>query len=306
MLTDDQKAEREQALGSSDAPVVCGISPYSSPTELYYKLTGALPRYDEQETDAQKIGSRLEPVIAELAAEKLGLNIRRMPVRKHKAYPFLIAHNDFEIVNNPKGPGVLEIKNRSGQHPWDELPDDIATQVAHQLAVSNREWGVVAVLFQFGQIKPYEVHRDKELEDYLLEIEIRFMERVRKQEPPDTQWNSQTIGILKRLYPTDSGNVLTLPDQHAMNCQGFLAAKKDMEAAKERKALYEGLLKDAMRDASKATLPGYKISWKTTKASQEFDKDQFEQDYPDLYRQYLKTVPGYRKFLLTPSKELAK
>ena len=57
MLTDKQKEAREQAIGSSDAPVVAGVSTYCSPLELYYKLHGELPRYDDNETWEQKAGS---------------------------------------------------------------------------------------------------------------------------------------------------------------------------------------------------------------------------------------------------------
>ena len=114
MLSDKQKEAREKALGSSDAPIVAGISKYSSPLELYYKLHGELPRYDDNETWEQKAGSKFEPVIAEIVAEELGLKIRRAPTRTHAKHPWMVANLDFEIVNNPAGPGVLEIKRRYG------------------------------------------------------------------------------------------------------------------------------------------------------------------------------------------------
>lgn len=305
MLTEKQKAAREQSLGSSDAPVVAGVSPYKSPLELYYQLEGSLPRYTDDESQAQRIGSKLEPMIAELAAEDLGLKIRRSATRKHADHPFMVANLDFEIVSNPKGPGLLEIKNRGASKPFDTLPDDIALQVAHQLAVTQREWGIVAVLFGFGTLKTYEVSRDKELEEYLIELEARFMLRVTKGEPPDHTWTPETVGILKKLYPADSGTTIALPDNHALNAQGFIQAKKELEAAEERKSLFEGLLKSAMMDAGAATCPGYKLSWKSTKASQKFDVDRFKEEQSALYHQYLKTVPGHRVFRVTPAKELA-
>src|SRR3990172_4936387 len=211
MLTEKQKSERERSLGSSDAPVVAGVSPYKSPLELYYQLEGSLPRYTDEETQAQRIGSKLEPMIAELAAEDLGLKIRRSATRRHASRPFMVANLDFEIINNPKGPGVLEIKNRGASRPFESLPDDIALQVAHQLAVTQREWAIVAVLFGFGTLKTYEVQRDKELEDYLIELEVRFLLRVSKGEPPDHTWTRETTGILKKLYPLDSGPSIDLP-----------------------------------------------------------------------------------------------
>lgn len=306
MLTDKQKEMREASLGSSDAPIVAGVSPYKSPLELYYQLHGELPRYTDDESQAQRIGSRLEPLIAELAAEDLDLNIRRMGTKRHAKYPFMVASLDFEIINHKNGPGVLEIKNRGASKPFETLPDDIHLQVVQQMAVTNRDWAIVAVLFGFGNLKTYEVQRDRELEGYLIELETRFMLRVQQSEPPDATWTPETVGLLKRLYPMDTGKAIALPDNHALNAAGFLAAKAEIEAAEERKATYEGLLKNAMTDATTATMPGYSVTWKSTKAGMKFDADAFKAAHPDLWEQFQKTAPGYRRFTVKPSKELTR
>lgn len=304
MLTDKQKSEREASLGSSDAPIVAGVSPYKSPLELYYQLHGDLPRYTDEESQAQRIGSKLEPMIAELAAEDLGYKIRRCPTRRHPKYPFMVANLDFEIVGGMKGPGVLECKNRGASKPFDTLPDDIMLQVVQQLAVTQREWGIVAVLFGFGTLKTYEVQRDKEIEEYLIELEARFMIRVENGEPPDHTWTPETVGILKKLYPTDSGKTLALPDQAIGFIGQFRQAKDDLDAIEAQKAEAEGSLKSMMGEATYATVPGWQLSWKSTKASRKFDLDLFEAEQPSLYAQYQKIVPGHRRFTVKPSKEV--
>lgn len=304
MLTEKQKSEREASLGSSDAPIVAGVSPYKSPLELYYQLHGELPRYTDDETQAQRIGSKLEPMIAELAAEDLGYKIRRCPTRRHPKHPFMVANLDFEIVGGIKGPGVLECKNRGASKPFDTLPDDIMLQIVQQLAVTQREWGIVAVLFGFGTLKTYEVQRDKELEEYLIELEARFMLRVERSEPPDHSWTPETVGILKKLYPTDSGQTIALPDQSLIFISQFRQAKYDLDAMEKEKAEAEGALKSMMGEASYATAPGYQLSWKSTKAGRKFDMDRFEQEQPELFAQYQKITPGYRRFTVKPSKEL--
>lgn len=306
MLTYKQKSEREASLGSSDAPIVAGVSPYKSPLELYYQLHGELPRYTDEETQAQRIGSKLEPMIAELAADDLGYKIRRCPTRRHPQHPFMVANLDFEIVGGLKGPGVLEVKNRGASKPFDTLPDDIMLQVVQQLAVTNREWGIVAVLFGFGTLKTYEVQRDKELEEYLIELEGRFMLRVQKGEPPDHTWTPETVGILKKLYPTDSGRSIILPldNRTDVALDNFYDGKREIEHGEALKAEGEGWLKDQMKDATLAEHPRFKISWKSTKASVKFDLDKFKEEQSDLFNQYLKAVPGHRVFRVTPSKEL--
>ncbi len=305
-LTDKQKEAREAALGSSDAPIVAGVSPYKSPLELFYQLHGELPRYTDEETQAQRIGSRLEPVIAELAAEELSLKIRRSATRRHPKYAWMVANLDFEIVNNAKGPGVLEVKNRGTSKAFDVLPDDIHLQTVQQMAVTNRDWGIVAVLFGFGNLKTFEVQRDKELEEYLIEIEARFMLRVQKGEPPTEAWTPENLGILKKLYPTDSGKTIVLPDNALTYVGQFRQAKEELDRIEAQKAEAEGWLKAQMQDASAATVPGYSITWKTTKSTKRLDLDRLKAEHPEIVEQYMVDAPGYRRFLIKPTKEITR
>jgi putative phage-type endonuclease len=257
-LTEKQKQAREGSLGSSDAPVVVGLSPYKSPLVLYYQLRGELPRYSEDETQAQRIGSKLEPVIAEIAAEELQLKIRRVAPRRHPTLTFMSANLDFEIVGHPKGAGVLEIKNRSGVRPWEELPQDIELQTRHQMAVTNRQWGLVAVLFQFGTLRTYEVGRDKDLEDALIELERRFMEGVTQGHPPTVEWDAQSVKILRKLYPRDSGLTVTLDTMRALYaCRGLIGLKEQQKALDDAEARCKGVLQADIGEASRAIIPQF-------------------------------------------------
>lgn len=302
MLTEQEKAEREGMLGASDLPVVAGVSPYKAPIELYYQMTGQLARYNEEETAQQMWGSRFEPIIAEVAAEQLGVKIRRSPVRTNPAYPFLSCHLDYEIVGNLNGPGVMEIKRREGK-AFEELPDDITVQVTGQLAVTNREWGIVAVLFSWGDLKTFEVRRDKEMEAAILHLAATFMRHVTDRHPPDHIWQSGTVDLLKRLYPMDNGQVLSLDGSYLADVMGFLTAKAQLKEIENRKAQHEGRIKEAMGTTGEATCGQYKLSWKSTKDSREFDRDRFKAEQAELWSQYQKTVPGYRRFLVKARKE---
>jgi len=305
MLTEKQKEAREQAIGSSDAPVVAGVSTYCSPLELYYKLHGELPRYDDNETWEQKAGSKFEPVIAEIVAEELGLKIRRCPTRKHPKYDFMAASLDYEIISNPKGPGILEIKRRSGAR-FDTLPDDIALQVAHQMAVTNRDWGKVAVLFGWGKPVVFDVERDREVEEYLIQLEARFMVRVKAGDPPTETWTPETVDLLKKLYPRDSGQEITLDHPELVQAaQHFLEARVALAACEAQKAEYEGKLKSAIGGASKAIVPGFgAISWKTTKSTKRLDLDRLKAEHAELIEQYMVDQPGHRVFRVIQSKEI--
>lgn len=302
MLTELQKTEREASIGSSDAPIVLGVSPYQSPIELYWKLRGDLPRYSPEESQAQRIGSKLEPVIAEMAAEDLGIKIRRCPTKRHARYPFMVANLDYEIIGNSRGPGVFEIKNRSGGKPYTELPADIDIQVRHQMAVTNRNWAIVAVLFEFCILRTYEVFRSEQTEYDLIQAEAKFMDCVLEGIVPPHEWTPDSLDVLKQLYPTSTAKAVTLGEGHAVNVEGYLKAKAQLDQAETIKAIYEGALKEAMGDAEAAIVPGYRLSWKSTKGSIKFDMDRFKQEQPELVKQYTIQAPGYRRFIVKEEK----
>ena len=216
------------------------------------------------------------------------------------------ANLDYEIVNNPKGPGVFEIKNRSGVKPWAAIPEDVEIQVRHQMAVTKRHWGIVAALFQFGAIKSYEIERDHEIEQYIIEIEGRFMALVQAGTPPDHAWDAHSVDLLKRLYPRDSGKTVTLDSPEAVAMAGqFLDAKQDVKDFEDREAAAKGWIQNAMGDASAADIPGYSCTWKNTKDGKAFDMERFKAEHPDLWEMCQKPKPGHRVFLLKPAKEIA-
>jgi len=297
MLTDQQIADRHDKLGASDLPIVCGVSPYSSPIELYYKMTGDLERYRTEQTDQQMWGSLLEPVIAGVAATRLGLKIRRSPARENHDYPFLVAHLDFEIIGHDRGPGVLEIKRREGAS-FDELPDDIAVQVAGQLAATKREWGIVAVLFSWGKLATFEVKRDLGLERDIMAIAAEFMRCVHEKKPPATEYDRKSIEVLKKLYPRDSGQEIILPESLSPSIEKFLAAKSRLEEIENEKAKYEGEIKQAMGNASMASCGERRITWRATKDSTTLDDEALKIKYPKIWWECQVVKPGHRRFLV--------
>jgi putative phage-type endonuclease len=298
--------DRLSGLGGSDAAVCAGVSPYKGPLQLFYEKTGQLEP-DAAENEAMEWGTRIEPIVAEAYSQKTGRKVRNQPRKAHPKHPWMLGNIDRQIVGDKRGPGILEVKttNTFSIKAWEEGPTDAAMlQLQHYLAIYGYKWGSIAVLIGGQTFKHFDVERDDELIEYLVEIELKFWGMVQRKEAPAGTWTAESIGILKRLYPVDSGKTIMLPESHVINVEGFLQAKKDLEVIEERKALYEGALKHAMAEASQADVPGYKLSWKSTKPTKKFDMDQFARDRPELVAQYSKFMPGHRRFLCKPSKEI--
>ena len=304
-LNEKQKQARANKLGCSDLPVIAGLSKWKTPLTLYYQFLGLIPRYNEAETEAQEIGSLAEPMLASLMEKRTGCKLRRSPTRQHPTVPWLVANLDMEIVSDPKGPGVAEFKmrDRSAMPEWDDgIPDDIAVQVAGQLAVTRREWGLVGVLFGGNVFRIYEIARDKEVEDYVIEIAQQFMVRVEKCDPPPIDWG-QDHALIKRLYGRDSGRVIQLDSPDVVEaCRRLVRAKAILKEADSHKDEAEAYLKNEMKDAAYADVPGWgKISWRNDKAGKTFDEEAFAKAHANLHAKFLVDHQGARRFLVKPN-----
>ena len=69
---------RAQGIGSSDAAVAVGLSPYKSPLSLWLEKTNRKPAVDLSEKEAVIWGTVLEPVLAKVYAARTGRRVRRV------------------------------------------------------------------------------------------------------------------------------------------------------------------------------------------------------------------------------------
>jgi len=143
-------AIRKLGLGSSDAAVAVGLSPYKCPLSLWLEKTGRKEPDDISHKEAVLWGIELEPVLAQVYAKRTGNRVRRVnAVLQHPEHLFMLANLDREVVGHPDGPGILEIKTASyhSAPQWEEgVPVAYQCQVLHQLAVTGHAWAEVAVL----------------------------------------------------------------------------------------------------------------------------------------------------------------
>lgn len=88
--------ERKTGIGGSEIAAIFNKHPYLTPRQLWERKTG---RAGEQDvTPFMERGRVLEPVAAELYAEKTGRKVRRMALRRHPEHPFLLASVDRQII----------------------------------------------------------------------------------------------------------------------------------------------------------------------------------------------------------------
>lgn len=314
MLTLDQKEERRHGIGGSDAAVVVGLSPFKSPYQLYLEKRGeASP--DEEETFRMQLGNILEEPIAQLYCERTGRTVRRQPIAWHKQYPFMVANIDRQILKDPRGPGIYEGKTTnewSGKsiHGADDIPDHYYIQAQHYMAVYDYAWASFGILIGTARFIWFDITRNDEVISELIKQEAKFWERVQTGNAPAIDGSERTGELIKRLYPNDTGKVLTIDaPELIVAARQLVTVKAQIKKDEDDQMRYENMLKSAIGDASEAILSGFgSITWKRTKdsKSEKLNLNKLKTAYPDVYAACMEEYiqPGSRRFLVKPMKEM--
>ena len=139
---------RKQWIGGSDAAVVCGVSRYKSPVELWMEKTGQLPAQEAGE--AAYWGHQLEELVRTEFTKRTGIEVEhRMELLRSDEHPFMQANLDGTCVHPELGPCIFEAKTASAfkAGEWEDgIPDEYFLQVQHYMAVTGYKGTYIAAL----------------------------------------------------------------------------------------------------------------------------------------------------------------
>ena len=271
-ITHDNRADwlatRKLYVGASEAPIVLGVSPYSSAYKLWAEKTGLI------EPDAQNAamtrGKRLEPVVADMLAEDRGWTLENpgeFTIQRHASLPWMGCTLDRVLVDPARGRGDLQIKTASAfaAHDWDNGPPlHVQVQCQHELEVTGLTWGVVAVLIGGDELRTFEFERHDKIIGVIIEREAAFVEMVRRGIAPAIDGADATAEALKRLYPRDLGASVDLPPEATEWDERLRSVKAELSRLDDEKRELENFIKAAIGDASFGALPdGGRYAWRT-------------------------------------------
>lgn len=295
---------RGNGIGSSDAAVAVGISPFKSPLELWLEKTGRQAAPDLSANDAVFWGTTLEHIIATVYAERTGAKVRKVnAVLQHPEYLFMLANLDRLVLHPTDGSGILEVKT-AGHHSaqfWDEgVPDSYQCQVLHQLAVTGKEWCDVAVLIGGQDFRVYRIVRDDAKISDLISREEKFWQCVVQDIQPPVDGSESSGRALSSMYPTDKGEVLDCTEDTGMNklFSDYWACRQQREEAEEKENLHKQQLQERLGCAKGAVLSFGKISWRKVKDSTDTDFKKLAEENHELVSRYKVLKPGYRRFVV--------
>lgn len=188
MITNEQRINRMLGLGASDSPIIMGASTYKTPYELFLEKTGIISMTEQVETERQFWGNKLESVILQHFAELNGVDVTTPDTVHHKEYDFLFANLDGYI---PMQNAVVEVKNVGSfmRKEWDDsfqdgVPAQYLIQIAKQVMVTEADKGYFAILIGGNEYLQFEYERDQQLENMILEADLKFWECVQTKTEP--------------------------------------------------------------------------------------------------------------------------
>ena len=300
MLTAKQARARKRGVGCSETLAALGKDPRCSRLELYKRKVGELPELDLSDDERIRFGHLLEPVIRDEFARRIGHKV----IVPRTTY----FHPDAPLLGHPDGwiPSLnagLEVKTADkfeadefGDEASDQVPVRYLVQCAGYMALTNADRWHLCVLIGGNDLRTYEIPRDPELEAAILAGAREFWSHVEQCRPPDPA----TPEDVRLRWPKDLGTSAIATPEIAELCAELGLAKSDLKAAATREESLKADVCKFMQEAAQLVDADGTLlaTWRTAKASEKFDLKRFEQENPDLYRQYLRDVPGSRRFLL--------
>lgn len=278
---------RKKTIGASESAAVFGVSPYHSPFSLWQEKTSSVVD-DRPMTNAQKVGLKMEPIIAEMYAEETGREVThpgQYTTTRSPTHPFMSATLDRVIKPiDTRGPGVLELKTAHDgkKEEWNnEPPLEYLIQVQHQMFVSGYQWGSIAVLFMNASRDFFwcDVERNEDFIQQLVHKCTQFWKLVTDRVPPEADGHHSTLSAIKKMYPSDTGKTKSL----SSSVDGWA---KEMSIADEEIKKWQAMKNECMAkiqlelgDATFGVSPsGMKFSFKTiTRKSYTVDETSYRQ-----------------------------
>jgi len=204
-----QKLHEEfDGITASKAPVIAGVSPWSSPYELFMQMTGQLP--PKEQTFQMWLGTQIEGIVVRAFARETGLKCRRPHRTVDPNFWFVTEEYGFPMgalidaaCLEDGQPVGIEAKNASAWMlpDWtDDVPVHYMVQIQHQLACTGWEKFYAAAIVG-NQFVYHAVPRDDELIALITDKERDFyLNHLKPGIPPDVDGSEATTNAIKTRW----------------------------------------------------------------------------------------------------------
>jgi len=288
---------RRKGIGGSDASVVCGVSRYKSPVELWLDKTGQLP--NQEAGEAAYWGTQLEALVRTEFTKRTGIEVQQVKqLLQSEEYPFMLANLDGLCEHPDYGLCIFEAKTASAYKAgeWDDaIPDEYLLQIQHYMAVTGYQGAYIAALIGGNTFKWKFVKRDEELIAMLIELEAAFWENVQNGTPPALDGSDASAKFLSQRFPESAPmSQIILPEDAAALIRQYDVACEQLETVTEQKQEAENRLKEMLGENEMGTVGERIVTWKTV-SQERLDSKTLKAEHPMLYKKYVSKT-SHRRF----------
>jgi len=312
LFTKEQLEERKKGIGASEAATILGYNPYASPIDLWMVKKGIKV---VEENQAMRLGTKLEPIIATMYEEATGLELYSPGTLKYKN-PIIYGTPDRFIIGKNKG---VEIKTANarmaenwGAEGTDEVPQHYLIQCIICMAVSDFPTWDVAVLLGGQDFRIYNILRDVELENTIIDKLLAWWETyIIGDREPEIDSSASCSEYLAKKYPKNFAPLKEASPEVEVLLQKLSEVRYSLKSFEEQEEAIKNLLKNSIGDADGIQGVNWKATWKKNKDGKKIDWEGIAGELMNLLSpiekqklidSFIMPVPGVRKFLFSQKK----
>lgn len=307
--------QRSKSIGGSEAGTILGFNPFQSAYGLWAQRTGMIPAFEGNMPT--KVGTALEPFVADLFTEETGLKVKRTNyIWYNDSYPHQHASPDRLIAGEQAG---LEIKTTSAwnsqKFKGGQFPLQYYAQCVQYMSILEYPVWYLAVLVGNTSLHIYMLRDSEEIpvpswvegslvvddadREALKEACDTFWDCLTTNTPPAVDGSTDCTETLQTIYAeADEGS------QTVLHCQATLERlsqiNKDIEELKSIKQEIEAQIKLEMGTYESAKCGRFKVVWKNRQHTT-VDTKALRADLPDVVARYTK-VSDSRTFTIKEEK----
>ena len=215
------KGDIPYTVGGSDVAAIFGVSPWTTPLELWLIKKGRMKPPKKMNQDQLAMGHMLEPIAAEWYARKSGNHVYQdTGLYQHADHPYALANFDRRFTRASDGEdGILECKS-STYHKADHWADGAIPlyyemQLRFYLSVADVTHGAFSCIWgnnPENDLAMPEIERDSAKEDMIFERLDEWIWSLENDKPPTMSGVSSSLAMesLARIYGASQPGLPTI------------------------------------------------------------------------------------------------
>ncbi len=304
---------RAKSLGGSDIGAVLGLSKYRSTVDVWMEKTGK--EVGIKDSLPLRFGQFAESFVASEYALATGLSLAIYEATViHPEYPYMHGHIDRFVLDGSApligedgciaASRILECKtaNPFAQSDWgdpgsDQVPLSYLVQCVWYMMLTGIDRTDLAVLFGNADFRIYEITRDLELEQMVLERAVSFWENhVLADIPPAATSESDYKTLFGKSTVSKS---VEAPAETCELIKKLQSLNEQIDSYEQEISSIKQSIMGQMQDAEVLTFHGQILAtWKAPKPSLRLDAKKLSEEHPDLVHQYQVPIQNSRRLVI--------